>query len=570
MADWGHNVDLVVVGSGAAGLSGALRAASLGLSVLIVEKSDVWGGSAAMSAGALWVPCSAAMRSIGLEDSEDDAVRYLKAITHGEIDESRLRSFVTESNRMIDWLAANSHVTFTSLEHYPDYNTDVDGARPGGRSLEPDEFDATQLGPAFTTQHQPYPGTLILGKFLMRIPEARGLLMPGLKPKLGLAKGFAKYASRSKARKRFGGRDPYLTMGQALTARLRLSLIERGVPVWLDSPLRSLITEDGRVVGVEVERDGSSVRVRAHRGVLLASGGFERNREMRERYQRGPTGVDWTVGHVGNTGDGIRLGEEVGAALDTALMAEAWWTPAVAPPTGPSVLVIEKSLPHGLFVTRDAQRFVNEASNYNDIGIAMYDTQERGGDAVPAWWIVDATYRKRFIMGPVGPGQMMPDKKLPAPLQPGNGWLHKADTLDALAREIGLDPATLTATIERFNANARQGTDPDFHRGETANDLYYSDPRVGPNPSLGPIETAPFYAVEVFPGDLGTKAGLVTDGASRVLRDDGSAVDGLYTAGNTASTVMGRSYPGAGATLAPAMLGGFLAAEAVAADERSG
>lgn len=567
MADWGLDVDLLVMGSGAAGLSGALRAASLGLSVLIVEKSDVWGGSAAMSAGALWVPCSAAMRSAGLEDSEDDAVRYLKAITHGEIDEARLRAFVTESNRMIDWLAGNSHVRFTSLEHYPDYNTDVEGARPGGRSLEPDAFDATALGDAFRTQHQPYPGTLIMGKFLMRIPEARGLLMPGLAPKLGLAKGFARYAARWRSRKRAGGRDPYLTMGQALTARLRHSLDERDVPLWLNAPVRSLVTEGGRVVGAEVERDGEPVRVRARRGVLIAAGGFERNLEMRERYQRAPIGVDWTVGHVGNTGDGILAGEEVGGALDTALMAEAWWTPAVVPPTGPSVLVIEKSLPHGLFVTRGGHRFVNEAANYNDVGIAMFDTEQRGDGAVPAWWIVDATYRKRYIIGPVGPGQMMPDKKLPPGLRPGNGWLHRADTIEDLAREIGLDPAVLRATVERFNANARQGEDPDFHRGETANDRYYADPRATPNPSLGAIESPPFYAAQVYPGDLGTKAGLITDGSSRVLRDDGTAIAGLYAAGNTASTVMGRSYPGAGATLAPAMLGGFLAAEAAAADD---
>ena len=207
MADWGRNVDLLVMGSGAAGLTGALRAAERGLSVLIVEKSDVWGGSAAMSAGALWVPCSAAMRAAGIDDSEEDALRYLKSVTHGEIDEARLRSFITDSNRMIDWMAANSHVTFTSLTEYPDYNTDVDGARPGGRSLEPDAFDATLLGDAFRTLHNPYPGTLILGKFLMRIPEARGLLMPGLAPKLGLAKGFARYSRRAGDRKRFGGRD---------------------------------------------------------------------------------------------------------------------------------------------------------------------------------------------------------------------------------------------------------------------------------------------------------------------------------------------------------------------------
>jgi 3-oxosteroid 1-dehydrogenase len=248
-------------------------------------------------------------------------------------------------------------------------------------------------------------------------------------------------------------------------------------------------------------------------------------------------------------------------------MAEAWWTPAVTPPgQGPSVLVIEKSLPHGIFVTRDGARFVNEAANYNDVGIAMYDSEASGGGAVPAWWIVDATYRKRFIIGPVGPGQMMPDRKLPRRLQPGQGWLHKADTLDALAAEIGIDATTLRQTVERFNAAARAGDDADFGRGRTANDRYYSDPRVTPNPSLGPVESPPFYAVQVFPGDLGTKSGLVTDDAARVLRADGSVIPGLFAAGNTASTVMGRSYPGAGATLAPAMVGGFLAAESAASE----
>jgi 3-oxosteroid 1-dehydrogenase len=565
MADWAHSVDLLVMGSGAAGLTGALRAADLGLDVLVVEKSAVWGGSAAMSAGALWVPDNRHMRAAGIDDSEDDAVRYLKAVTHGEIDEARLRRFVVESNRMIDWLAASSHVTFTSLVHYPDYNTDVDGARDGGRSLEPDAFDGTRLGDEFRTLHEPYPGTLILGKFLMRIPEARSLLMPGLRPKLGLAKGFARYATRVRARRRFA-RDPYLTMGQALTSRLRLSLIERGVPLWTDAPVGELVVADGRVAGAEVQREGATVRVQARVGVLIASGGFERDLAMRQRYQRAPIGVDWTVGHIGNTGDGIRAGAAVGAALDTALMAEAWWTPAVAPPgQGPSVLVIEKSLPHGIFVTRDGARFVNEAANYNDVGIAMYDNEDAGRGAVPAWWIVDATYRKRFIIGPVGPGQMMPDRKLPKRLQPGQGWLHKADTLDALAAEIGLDGDVLHRTVERFNAAARTGDDPDFGRGRTANDRYYSDARVVPNPSLGPVETPPFYAVQVFPGDLGTKSGLVTDEESRVLRPDGTVIPGLYAAGNIASTVMGRSYPGAGATLAPAMVGGFLAAESAAA-----
>jgi len=566
MAAWDESVDLLVMGSGAAGLTGALRAAHLGLSVLIVEKSEVWGGSAAMSAGAVWVPCSKQMSAAGLEDSADDAVRYLAAVTHGEIDEARLRSFVTDSNRMVDWLAANTHVTFTSLVDYPDYNTDVAGARPGGRSLEPDAFDAAELGEDFRTLHQPYAGTLILGKFLMQIPEARQLLMPGLKPKLALAYGFAKYATRFRSRKRFG-RDPYLTMGQALTGRLRRSLIDRKVPLWISASISALITEGDRVVGAEIERGGTTVRVEARRGVLIAAGGFERDLAMRKSRQRAPIGVEWTVGHVGNTGDGIRIGEQVGGKLDTDQMSEAWWSPTLVAPTGPSVLVIEKSLPHSIFVNQSGKRFVNEASNYNDIGIAMFDAEENDPEqgTVPSWMIVDATYRKRFIIGPVGPGQVMPDRRLPEALKPGNGWLHRADTLRALAADVGIDPDALEATVKRFNASARTGTDVDFGRGKTANDLYYSDPRVTPNASLGPVETAPFYAVQVFPGDLGTRGGLVTDTANRVLRDDGSVIAGLFAAGNSASTVMGKSYPGAGATLAPAMLGGFLAAESAAA-----
>jgi 3-oxosteroid 1-dehydrogenase len=523
----------------------------------------------AMSAGALWVPCNPQMLAAGLGDSLDDALRYLKAVTFGEVDEQRLSAFVTGAVRMVEWLRDNSKVTFSTLVHYPDYNSAVDGARDGGRSLEPDAFDARALGDEFRTLHRPYPGTLILGKFLMRIPEARDLLMPGLRPKLGLARGFARYLARSRARRALG-RDPYLTMGQALAGRLRLSLLERGVPLWTSSAVVSLVTDEGRVTGAVVEREGSKVRIEARAGVLVASGGFERNAALRQRYQRSPTGAEWTVGHEGNTGDGLRLGEEVGAALDVELMREAWWTPAVVPPEGgPSVLVIEKSLPHGIFVDRQGHRFVNEAASYNDVGNALYDAEGDGRGGVPAWWVLDATYRKRFIIGPVGPGFMMPDKKLPHALRPGNGWLHKADTLDELAAQIDVDAKALGATIARFNEHAARGEDPDFQRGATANDRYYSDPRVGPNPSLGPVATPPFYAVAIYPGDLGTKAGLMTDASGRMRRADGTTITGLFAAGNTASTVMGRAYPGAGATLAPAMLGGFVAAEAIAAEHGS-
>jgi 3-oxosteroid 1-dehydrogenase len=393
------------------------------------------------------------------------------------------------------------------------------------------------------------------------------MLQPGLKPKLEVAKGMARYAARYPRRKRHN-RDPFLTMGQSLMGRLRLSLIERGVPLWLRSPVESFVEEDGRVVGVKITRDGRPMTIEARRGVMVAAGGFERNDEMRKKYQRAPIEASWTVGNYDNTGDGIRAGEAVGAQLDTELMREAWWMPATLAPgvKYTNVLMIEKSLPHGIFVNRDAKRFLNEGENYNDLVIRMYEQDAKDHASIPAWFVVDATYRSRYNLGPVLPAFVMSDKKLPPGWRPGEGWLHKADTLEELAADIDLDPAALRATVDRFNGFARTGVDEDFQRGASANDRYYSDPRAKPNPTLGPIESAPFYAIPVTPSDLGTKAGLVTDVGGRVLDDAGKAIPGLYAAGNSASTVMGTRYAGAGATIEPAMVFGFLAGEAIASD----
>lgn len=568
---WDQSVDVLVVGSGGAGHCAALRAHDLGLDVLIIEKQAHWGGNTAMSAGTLWIPANKWMHAKGLDDSEDDGVRYLLAATGGEIPEVRLRTFVRESNRMVEYLEANSRLRLSSLEHYPDYHDDLDGGRAGGRGLEPDPIDGATLGEDFANLEEAYPGELMLGKFMMSLHDARNLREPGLSRVYVMAKGLLKYRLRARRRKRLGGRDPYLAMGQALMARLRLSLRDRRARMWLDSPLTDLVTQQGGITGAIVRHDDREVRIEARRGVVIAAGGFERNDEMRRRYQQQPIDASWSVGSPGNTGDGIRLGEKVGARLGGVLMREAWWTPAVHPPgLGYSrVLVMEKSLPHGIFVNRLGKRFTNEAASYTAVVQAMYADDALNGATVPCWWVLDATYRKRFPIGPVDPGMIMSDTKLAKrfPLRaPGAGWLYKADTLEALASEIGLPPATLRATVDHFNKSARGGVDPDFHRGETANDRYYSDPRVKPNPSLGPVETPPFYAVEVYPSDLGTKSGLVTDEGSRVLDSAFKPIPGLYAAGNSTETVMGRAYPGPGVTIAEAMMSGFLAAEAIAAD----
>ncbi|HZP29145.1 MAG TPA: FAD-dependent oxidoreductase, partial [Acidimicrobiia bacterium] len=445
-AGWDHEVDVLVMGSGGAGMCAALRAADLGLQVLIVEKDGVWGGNTAMSAGAVWVPGNRSMNAKGIADTEDDGVRYLTAVTGGEVPEKRLRAFVRDANRMVDYLEARTRVRFDALARYPDYHDDLPGGRAGGRALEPLPIDGELLGEEFATLHEPYPGELMLGKFMMSVPEARALLDPGMKPMVAMARGMTRYALRGRRRRQLGGRDPHLTMGQALAARLRLSLRDRQVPMWLSAPLRSLVVEGGRVQGAIVEQDGRDVHVQARRGVVVAAGGFERNDDMRRRYQQAPVEAAWSAASLGNTGDGIRVGEEVGAKLDAALMREAWWTPAVRPPglRYASVMVIEKSLPHGIFVNREGRRFTNEAASYTAVVQAMYADDARTHATVPCWWIVDRTYRTRFPIGPVGPARLMSDRKLQrvAPRwAPGAGWLHRAGDLDALADDIGVPGA---------------------------------------------------------------------------------------------------------------------------------
>src|ERR1700682_4043716 len=567
MADQ-QDVDVVVLGSGAAGLAGALRAALLGDTAVVLEKSAMWGGSAAMSAGAVWVPNNSKMGEVGIADSDDDAWAYLDAVTEGEVPAEKRRAFLDGANRMIEVFERDTSVRFEPVREYPDYDGYQPGAKSGGRPLEPIPFDGNLLGEDFATLHPCYPGELIFDRFMMRLAEARALMQPGLKPKLGLLAGFGRYVSRTRSRRKWQGRDPYLTLGQALIARLRAELKARDVPLRLNATVQRLLTEDGRVVGVELV---TGEQIRARKGVLLATGGFERNNEMRKRYQPLPVDAKWTVGHEGNTGDGLVLAEQVGAGLDTAMMYNCWWSPAVLPPGESTawVLVIEKSLPYSFFVDRDGRRFLNEASNYNNIGKAMYKAQAETGVAIPAWMVFDAKYRKKFPIGPVKPGMLQPDRRVPERLRPGNGWLHKAEPLAALAAEIGVPAANLAASVERFNGFAKQGQDPDFNRGATLNDLHYTDPRVTPNPSLGPIDTGPFYAVQVVPGDLGTKAGLHTDTCGRVLDGGGATIPGLYAAGNVTSSVMGGSYPGAGGTLAPAMTFAFLAVEAMSSDVRA-
>jgi 3-oxosteroid 1-dehydrogenase len=326
------------------------------------------------------------------------------------------------------------------------------------------------------------------------------------------------------------------------------------VPVWLNTPLTELITETGAVVGVRAERDGAPVTLRARAAVVLAAGGFEYNQRMRERYLSGPQSTEWTVGAAENVGDGIVAGQQVGAAVD--LMDDAWWGPSVRNPDGrPFFCLAERAQPGALMVNHAGERFVNESAPYVDVVHRMYEQQASTGVRhIPAYFIMDQRFRDRYLFLGNFPKRPIPQKYFDA------GIVTAADTLTGLADKIGVPGAALAATVDRFNGFARVGRDADFGRGDSAYDRYYGDPTVKPNPCLAPLTAPPFYAVEMVPGDLGTKGGLVTDEHARVLDADGTPIPGLYAAGNNSASVMGNDYAGAGATIGPAMVFGYLAA----------
>lgn len=565
MSEWDESVDFLVVGSGAAGLAGAVRAHDLGLSTLVVEAGDQYGGSTAMSGGVCWVGNNKHINAAGIPDNDEDTLTYLKHITEGEISDERLETYARESKRMVEYFDDNTHLRFKSLVKYTDYYPEAPGGRPGGRSMECPVFDARVLGTEeFRRLRKPHPQSQIMGKFGLTAAEAHGFLVPTINTKFRILSNLIRYFFRFRRWKKFG-RDTNLTAGNSLIARLRRSMMDRDIPLWLNAPCADLVIGDGgRVQGAIVERDGKKVRVEAKHGVLLGAGGFSRNQKMREEHQRHPITTEWTAGAPDNMGRGIEMGVEAGGHLE--LMKEAWWTPTTLVPreTLAWVLVVEKSLPGGIFVNKHGERFTNEAAPYIDVVVGMYDANDDQNATVPAWMVFDSWYRKNYPVGPLAPGYAAPDKAVPRRYR--DGFLTRAESLGELADKIEVPRAVLANTVDRFNDFARKGVDEDFGRGESASDRYYGDHRVKPNPCMRPLEKGPFYAIKIYPGDLGTKGGLVTDTGARVLRESGEPIPGLFAAGNTSASVMGRTYPGAGGTIGPALTFGMLAAESAHAD----
>jgi 3-oxosteroid 1-dehydrogenase len=447
---------------------------------------------------------------------------------------------------MLSFVRAHTPVDFAWVPNYADYYPEAPGGLAQGRSIEPVPLNGRVLGTELAHLNQPY--LPVRGGVTITQRDYRWLSLGPRHPRALMAT--AKVAGRL-ARARLL-RQRTLSLGQALAAGLRAGLLASQVPVWLDTPMTGLHLVDGRVAGVQVTRDGTAGLILARRGVVLAAGGFERNERMRQRYQHPPIGVEWTTGAAGNTGDAITAGEAAGAALD--LMDDAWWGPSIPLPSGPFFCLAERSLPGCMLVNGAGQRFVNESAPYVDAVHAMYAGHSPAVPHIPSWLITDQRYRDSYVFAGLPPGKPLPRRWYAV------GTVAQAPAIAELAGQVGLDPAALAATVTRFNEFARTGQDLDFHRGESAYDRYYGDPRRRPNPNLAPLAKPPFYAIKIVPGDLGTKGGLCTDERARVLRADGTAIAGLYAAGNTSAAVMGHSYAGAGATIGPAMTFGYIAA----------
>jgi succinate dehydrogenase/fumarate reductase flavoprotein subunit len=539
---WQLEVDVVVIGSGGAGAVAALAAHAGKAKVAVLEKTDKFGGTTAVSGGVVWVPCNKHMAEAGVTDSFDEALGYVTRLTDGKSEPALVRRYLEIAPQMIDFVESSTPIAFKALGRYPDYHPEFAGGRPGGRSLDPGLFDTNQLG-AWKDKLRRSP---VFGMTAMSVSEATDwgvFSKPSALPFGLLAKRF---------------KQGLVCYGGALSGGLLKALLDRGIEPMLSTAADELIVEEDRVVGVRAKQGDKEILIGAKRGVVLASGGFEWNADLCKRFLGGP--LTHPNSPPGNEGDGLKMAMSLGADLGN--MSEAWWCPSLMVPGEEYDKrplhrgdFATRSLPHSVIVNRKGQRFVNEAHNYNDLMKAFFafDPVAYERTNLPAWIVIDQQYLDRYALLTYVPGMPIPE------------WLVKADTLEELAAQLGVDANGLGATIARFNRAALEGVDPDFRRGESVYDHFYGDPDHKPNPNLGTIEKGPFYAIQVHTGAIGTKGGARTDVDGRVLRPDGTAITGLYAAGNVMAGVTGAGYPGAGATIGAAMTFGYLAGKHAAA-----
>ena len=558
-------VDVLVIGSGNGALTAALCAYELGVKdVLVIEKSDKYGGTSATSGGGVWIPCNRYAREAGAQDSFEAAREYLqKTIPPGAVPAEMIDTYLREGPRMIDFLHERTRVRYQSLAHYPDYWSFLPGARGGHRSMEPEPVYRSVLGAEGSRLRDTHHMMWMFDRIAFTQVEAQLLMvqMPGWRS--AVARMLWDYLSdvpwvltHRRSRR--------LACGAAGIARLRWSMSDRNIPLWLNSPMQSLLRDDGgRVVGATVLCNGKRVIVRARRGVVLAAGGFEHNQAMREQYLPKPTNAAWSAAAGTNTGDAIRAGIDIGAT--TRLMDGGWWCSSIKAPDDPvpRLAIMEKSYPGGCVVNRRGLRIANESQNYIGYQLELFARHSDVDPQVPAWMVFDARFRRSYFVGPLSTARFRPDWMLPKQYF-SSGFLARANTVRELAQQAGISPEGLGRTIEAMNEYARTGKDLEFRRGEAEYDRYYADPAIKPNPCLAPIAEPPFYAMRIEPGDFGTHGGLATDTDARVLGSGDEPIGGLYAVGNCAAAVL-PTYPGPGSTLGPAMTFAWQAARHIAA-----
>lgn len=561
--NWDHSTDVLVVGSGNGAMTAALCLYEMGTrDVLMIEKADKYGGTSSLSGGGVWIPCSHYAFEAGAHDTPEEAREYLKQTIPSYVPGDMLDTYIAEGPKMLRFMHNRTQMRYESLGMYPDYYTDLPGAKTGHRSMEPATVNISELEDwqnLRQTHHMMY----LFDRISMTQKEAHVLVTraPGW---MGLTfKLIWNYITD------FGWlfkdkRGRRLACGSAGVARLRLSMQDRKMPLWLKTEMKELITDSsGRVTGAVVVKEGKTMRIEARKAVILAAGGFEANQQMREQYLPKPTNKDWSAACPTNTGDAHRAAMALGAA--TAQMDGAWWCTTFSAPGEPQprLAIMEKSLPGSCVVNQRGKRIANESQNYMAYQMEFFAKHSDTNPCHPSWFVFDRRFRESYIVGPLLDNQSKPDSMIPKEWL-SSGFLTKADTIEELAQKTGIDVNGLKQTIADMNEYAKTGEDKEFKRGATAYDRYYGDEHITPNPCLAPIAKAPFYAMRIDPGDFGTRGGMVTNTKAQVTKKDGSVIPGLYAIGNCSAAIL-STYPGPGATLGPAMTFAYIAAKDITA-----
>ncbi len=549
MSGFDETFDYVVAGSGGGSMCAALVARSAGKSVVVLEKTGLIGGTTARSGGVMWIPCNPFMAKAGVPDSLEAATTYLDAVVGDSNDTpgaspARRKAFLVEGPRMLDFLIRQG-LKFSRISSWPDYYDEAPGGSVPGRTVVADLFDANELGEA---------KKLLRPNFLtLPVPLEDALQLPHVKKSWAAKRALMKMGLRIIISKLTG--KNYVTAGAALQGRMMQAALKAGALLRVDSPVKELIVEDGRVTGVVTQKDGKSWRIGARLGVLVNAGGFALNQKMRDIYMPG-TSISHTSVSEGDTGEMIQEMMRHGAAI--AQMDTYVGSQLALPPGGENWPIKPgaqgvTAAPHAILVDQSGVRYLNEGGSYTEYCRSM-DERNREVPAIPSYAIFD-----NRVMANVMIAGTMPGSKKPAEWTE-KGFLHTADTIEGLAKSLKIDPATLRATVDRFNGFVACNDDADFHRGARAYDRWLGDPFHKPNETLGEISEGPFHAVPVIPGDVGTLGGVVTDDKARVLREDGTPIPGLYATGVSAASVMGKVSPGSGVNVGPSFVWGFVAA----------